>query len=153
MNEELIAPCGMNCAVCSAYLARVHDIQNKGVKMPYCSGCRPGKRKCAWLKKRCTLLMQGEVAYCNECPDFPCDKLKHIDLRYRTLFRTSFLANLEAIKKEGMERFLLEQEEKWLCPKCGGTISCHNGICYSCGLDRLKERLAKGKNRYRWEDG
>ena len=41
MREELIAPCGMNCGICSGYLASKYDVKGKGVKMPYCIGCRP----------------------------------------------------------------------------------------------------------------
>ena len=152
MNEVLIAPCGMNCAVCSAYLARRYDIKTKGVKMPYCAGCRPSNRQCAWLKKRCSMLLNGEVEYCYECSEFPCNRLCHIDQRYITNFRTSFIENLEYIRDNGIGQFLAKQEEKWKCPECGGVICCHNGICYDCGLDVLKERIADGKNRYRWQD-
>lgn len=150
MEEILIAPCGMNCAVCSSYLARKYDIKAKGVNMPYCAGCRPANRQCGWLKKRCRLLLKGEVKYCYECPDFPCEKLRHIDTRYITNFKMSFLENLRNIKENGIGRFLAGQEEKWMCPECGGTICCHNGICYNCGLERLKDRIANKKNRYRW---
>ena len=31
MNEELIAHCGMNCAICSGYLAYRHDVKSKGI--------------------------------------------------------------------------------------------------------------------------
>ncbi|MHB8086476.1 MAG: DUF3795 domain-containing protein, partial [Dehalococcoidia bacterium] len=51
MNEELIAPCGMNCAVCSRYLALKYNVKSKGIKISYCTGCRPRDRKCALLKK------------------------------------------------------------------------------------------------------
>ena len=34
------------------------------------------------------------------------------------------------------------------CPECGETISCHNGICYSCGLEKLKNK----KKIHTWED-
>ena len=33
MNEELIAPCGMNCSICGGYLAFKNDVKNK--KRPY----------------------------------------------------------------------------------------------------------------------
>ena len=36
MREELIAPCGMDCNVCSGYLALKHDVREKGVRIPYC---------------------------------------------------------------------------------------------------------------------
>jgi len=48
------------------------------------------------------------------------------------------LENLEIIKNQGIKTLLAREEEKWKCPRCGGVISCHNGICYTCGLDKLK---------------
>jgi len=44
--------------------------------------------------------------------------------------------------------FLEREEERWRCPTCGGTICCHNGICFDCGLEKLKAK----KKVYRWED-
>lgn len=148
MKEELIAPCGMNCNLCSTYLAYVNDIKSKGLRMPYCAGCRPRDKKCAFLKKKCDLLMEGRVEYCHQCPDFPCRNLEHIDKGYRKLYRMSMVDNLEYIKQNGIEALLAREEKKWRCPECGGTICCHNGICYSCGLEKLKSK----KKPYRWED-
>ena len=148
MNEELIAPCGMNCGICSGYLALKHDVKSEGIRMPYCAGCRPRDKKCAFLKKRCDLLMSGRVRYCYECDDFPCRNLQHIDKRYRANYRMSMIENLEYIKEYGMEKLLEKEEVKWKCPECGAVICCHNGICFECGLDKLRNK----KNKYRWED-
>jgi len=148
MEEILIAPCGMNCALCSSYLSMKNDLKRKGVMKTYCAGCRPRGKNCAFMKKRCNLLGSGLVKYCYECSEFPCLRLKHLDKRYRTNYRMSMIENLEYIKEYGIDIFLKKEEEKWRCPECGGTICCHNGICYSCGVDKLKEK----KRRYRWED-
>ena len=148
MNEELIAPCGMNCGVCSGYLALKHDLRNKGIRMPYCTGCRPRDKRCSFLKKRCTLLLNSKVKYCYECNDFPCRELSHIDKRYRMYYRMSMVENLESIKKNGIRQFLEKEEERWKCPECGGVICCHNGICFSCGVSKLGDK----KKLYRWED-
>jgi hypothetical protein len=148
MNEELIAPCGMNCAVCSGYLALVNEVRNKGVRMAYCRGCRPRNKICAFLKKRCKLLLESKVEYCYECPDFPCEKLKHIDANYRKKFRMSMIENLEFIREHGIQRLLARETDTWKCPDCGETICCHNGICFNCGLERLKIK----EKLYRWED-
>lgn len=140
MYEVLIAPCGMNCGVCSGYLALKNYVKSKGVKMTYCAGCRPRNKQCAFLKKKCQRLLKGLVQYCYECDVFPCASLLHIDKRYRTLFRMSMIDNLKYIKEHGIKKFLKKEEEKWRCPDCGGTISCHNGICFSCGLEKLKNK-------------
>jgi len=60
----------------------------------------------------------------------------------------SMIENLEFIKKYGIGRFLEEEAVKWRCPECGGVICCHNGICFNCGLDKLRQK----KQKYRWED-
>jgi hypothetical protein len=88
------------------------------------------------------------VKYCYECPDFPCPRLKRLDKRYRTFYRMSMIENLEYIRANGIKKLLEREEAKWRCPECGGVICCHNGICFSCGLERLKTK----KRRYRWED-
>ena len=147
MEESLVAPCGMNCNICAAYLAVTHDVKSKGIRMMYCVGCRPRNKACAFLKKKCDLLRKDEVRYCFECKDFPCEPLSAIDARYRKQFRMSEIENLQRIRDEGIEAFLMAEEEKWRCPNCGGVISCHNGICFDCSLETLKKR----KRLYRWE--
>jgi hypothetical protein len=149
MDEVLIAPCGMNCGICSGYLALKNDVKSRGVRMTYCTGCRPRNKQCAFLKKRCETLLNGQVQYCYECESYPCERLRHIDKRYfLSAFRMSMIENLEYIKEHGIEKFLKKEEKKWKCPECGGVICCHNGICFSCGLEKLKNK----KKIYRWED-
>ena len=148
MNEQLIAPCGMNCSLCCGYLALENNIRSKGIGMAYCKGCRPRERQCAILKKGCSLLLNGQVQYCYECGAFPCVNLLKLDKKYATQFRMSMIENLEYIKKNGINKFLVKEREKWKCPECGGVICCHNGLCSSCGLDRLRQK----KQKYRWEE-
>jgi hypothetical protein len=146
-DKTLVAPCGMNCSICSSYLAQKNALKNKGIKKSYCAGCRKSNKKCAFLKKRCSLLLGGKIKYCFLCRDFPCKRLKHLDERYRTYYRMSMIENLEFIKKNGIAKFLKKEEKKWQCKACGGSICCHNGLCFECDLGKLKEK----KNRYRWE--
>lgn len=148
INENLVAPCGINCAICAGYLAFKNDIKSTGVKMPYCTGCRIRDKKCAFLKKRCSLLLNNKVEYCFECKDFPCRKLQTIDQRYRQRYRMSMVENLKFIKQNGITKFLNKEKKKWQCPKCKNMISCHNGLCFICDLDKLKRK----RKKYRWED-
>lgn len=145
---DLISPCGMNCAICSGYLALKYDVKNKGVRMPYCTGCRPRDKQCAFLKKRCDLLLNNKIDYCFQCKKFPCDNLQHLDKRYHTFFRMSMIENLEFIRNYSITKFLEKESKKWTCTKCGEIICCHNGICFNCELDKLKNK----KKLYRWED-
>jgi hypothetical protein len=146
MEDQLIAPCGMNCGVCVSYLAMKNDLKNKGFGKSYCQGCRPRGKNCAFMKKNCDLLSKGLVRFCYECADFPCRRLKNLDSRYRARYHMSMIENLEFIKAKGMNSFLEKETEKWRCQNCGKTICCHNGICFSCGLDKLRRN-----KKYCWE--
>lgn len=128
-KPELIAPCGMNCGICLGFFG--YTMNDKKRKME-CTGCRPSGKSCAFIKKHCKKLLKKEVEYCYECKDFPCETLEALDKRYREKYDMSMIENLKFIKKEGMERFLEQQKEKYKCPKCGGVICVHNKKCYSC---------------------
>lgn len=148
MNANLIAPCGMNCALCSSYLAYKNDLKSKGIRHSYCRGCRPQNKECSVVKKRCDLIFNNEIKYCFKCKEFPCKPIIQLDERYRKFYRMSEIGNLNFIEKNGIRRFLKQQNDEWGCKKCGELICCHNGICYNCE----SEKLITKKRRYRWED-
>jgi hypothetical protein len=99
IDPALIAPCGMNCALCSGYLALKNDLRSKGIRMINCTGCRTRNKDCAFLKGHCSKLSKGELIFCFECTSFPCDRLKTIDKRYRARYRMSMIENLNLIKE------------------------------------------------------
>ncbi|MFA5364382.1 MAG: DUF3795 domain-containing protein [Candidatus Bathyarchaeia archaeon] len=148
MKEELVAPCGMNCNICSSYLALENDIKAKGIKLSYCKGCRPRNKMCAFVKKRCELYLNNKVDSCTECDQVPCELLKKLSKKYEERYRMNMVENLQYIKEHGMDKFLESEQKKWKCPECGGVICCHNGVCYSCGLEKLRNK----KQVYRWDD-
>jgi hypothetical protein len=80
---ELLAPCGTDCATCSAYLAFVNGISRKRGRITHCLGCRPRNKQCAYLKGQCELLPTNKIKFCFECVRYPCEILKRFDQRYR----------------------------------------------------------------------
>ncbi len=145
MHEELIAPCGMNCRLCVAYQYKQMDINKHGFHRTYCPGCIPRGKNCLHMADACEKLAKGTVRFCFECGDFPCKRLKGLDKRYRTKYHMSMIENLESIRDIGIDDFLTAQENKWCCPKCGGVICCHNGLCLACDLETLINN-----RKYRW---
>ena len=132
-KQEQIAPCGMNCGVCSAYLAYSHSLPKKRGKITYCSGCRQRKKTCAYLKRDCQQLAEGKVSFCHECSEFPCTRLVHLDNRYQTEYGTSLIRNLEEIRSIGIESFLRNQTKSFRCQDCGDeAVSVHNKKCFAC---------------------
>jgi hypothetical protein len=142
ISEHLIAPCGMNCALCSRYLAYLNNL-----KRSHCIGCRPANKNCgALLKNKCTgakNILKGNILFCFECSQYPCKKLIHLDERYRANYRMSMIENLESIKKHGITRFIKKQYKKHSCKKCGSLISTHNNKCFKCDtITKLVDKTA-----------
>lgn len=122
-----IAPCGMNCGVCIAYLRE---------KKP-CSGCRERsenkpKHCVSCFIVNCEKLAETQTGFCIDCAEFPCARMKRLDIRYRKNYPTSLIGNQRQIKSDGMDTFLESEAKKWLCPHCGVTLSIHRDLCLSC---------------------
>ena len=118
MKTVLIAPCGMNCSLCVAYL---RDKKR-------CPGCRnisnenEPKTRTQCTIKNCDQLKKDNWKYCSDkCEKFPCKRLKNLDKRYRTKYDMSMIANLENIKKLGIRKFIEKEKKRWIK---GGKIFC-----------------------------
>lgn len=147
MEEDLIAPCGMNCSLCAAYQFKQKDLNKRGFHRKYCSGCLPRGENCVHMADACELLGNGLIRFCFECDKYPCKRLRALDKRYRTKYHMSMIENLNVIKEKGMAAFLKAEEVKWRCQICGGTICCHNGLCLECDFDTFLEN-----KKYRWNE-
>ena len=103
-DSMLIAPCGVDCGLCRAF---IRD------RKP-CPGFRGDDRhksnaciRCAI--KNCKELAAGKHQFCSSCAQFPCAHLRHLDGRYRARYSVSVIANQERIKAVGVERFVTEE--------------------------------------------
>ncbi len=128
IRTTLIAPCGMNCRLCRAYL------RDKKA-CPGCRGenCVKPKTRVTCRIKNCQTFQQDNARYCNSCDRFPCDRLSHLDERYRTKYGMSMIDNLVYIKQFGIRHFIRSEKEKWSCPACGQLICVHKPQCLFCG--------------------
>jgi len=122
MKSKFITPCGMNCAICLAFLRE----RNR------CEGCWSPERKCG---KNCTIrsCIHLKGKYCFECTSYPCKRLLQLDIRYRKKYRMSMIENLNNIKKDGIRKFIKTERLRWTCLKCGGIMCVHQGFCFTCG--------------------
>ena len=117
-KPKLIAPCGMNCNICVAYLREKN-------KCPGCNLLNP--KKC--IIKNCAQLKKNNWKFCStRCEKFPCQRLKSLDKRYRTKYGMSMIDNLKFIQKKGIRKFIKKEEERWKCKD--GVICVHNKKCY-----------------------
>jgi hypothetical protein len=125
---SLIAPCGMNCGICMAYLREKDK----------CPGCRAidTNKAISVIRckiKNCEVIQKEKAKFCFECDSFPCKSVKHMDKRYQSKYNMSVIENLENIQRFGIRKFVENEKIRWACPECGGTICVHKRNCYSCG--------------------
>ena len=143
-SNILAAPCGLNCATCSKYLAYRHNFRRS-----QCKGCRPENKKCSYLFEKCSginssLPGTASAKFCFECDQYPCDQINRMDRRYHSSFGVSVRDNLDFIQTRGAAAFMDEQSKKYRCSKCGDTISIHNRKCFSCDeITRLVEKRTR----------
>lgn len=141
LSEKLVAPCGMNCAVCSKYLSHAHKLNRS-----QCPGCRSRNKKCAYLFDKCSgmnhgLKINAAAQFCSECGQYPCKQIHRMDARYRQHYKMSVTENLEYIHQNGPGEFIRDQYRRYRCPRCGGWISIHNRKCFKCDtITKLVEK-------------
>ena len=128
MDKVLIAPCGMNCALCLGYQRKKNT----------CPGCRSfGTDKSSYCKRciiiNCEKRKGKEADFCYVCDSFPCKRLKDLDKRYRTKYNMSMLENLAYIQKKGVQAFVENEQVRWKCKSCGKLICVHREYCLECG--------------------
>jgi hypothetical protein len=45
----------------------------------------------------------------------------------------SMIDKLNRIKEIGIDRFMMVENQRWVCKKCGDVICVHSKKCYKCG--------------------
>lgn len=145
---DQIAPCGMNCGVCKAYLAYSRGVPYKKGQVSHCTGCLSRNKNCAFVKRDCEKLRKKRIRFCYECADMPCKNLAKIDEYYRARFGMSMVENLKMMQDRGIAEFLRRQAEVYRCPSCGDVVSIHNGRCYACGHQTGKPEGSNPKHRW-----
>lgn len=107
MKKDMIAPCGMNCMLCMAYL------RDKKV----CPGCNGNAEEIFTYCRNCIIRncdKRNDKPFCFVCDEFPCKRLKALDKRYKTKYEMSMIENLEFIKEHGIKGFLENEEKRWV---------------------------------------
>lgn len=126
IDARMIAPCGVNCLVCSAHLDDRKPCP--GCRAPTEKITRKSCRNC--VKKHCAF--EKGFEWCFACGRFPCAHIKSLDKRYRQNYDVDLIKNgLDA--KQDMDVFLQTQKERFTCKSCGGVIDQHHRRCSECG--------------------
>lgn len=118
ITKNMIAPCGIDCAVCRAH------VREKNV----CPGCNNGPTLPSCKKCKIKLCDKKTGEHCFACAEFPCEKMRKLDKRYREKYGMSEIENLEFIRDHGIDKFLESEKKKWLTDE--GIICVHDRKVY-----------------------
>ena len=148
--------CGLYCGACEVINARTDADKERVIQIfeknipdwqatpeeMHCSGCKSEDVFVNCAKCPIRSCAQGRrVEFCHECCEYPCmihtyfkmgavqiPVLKHIAILER---------NQAFIKRQGVQKWLEDQEKKWKCPQCGNPFSWYSEQCCDCGRSFL----------------
>jgi len=150
IENNFLAPCGLYCGVCGVYYATRDNNENflerllamyqekipgiEGVSLDNlkCDGCLSDRvslfcRRCAI--RACT--REKEFSGCHECQDFPCD---HIDKFPMPVGKKVILRAIPYRQKYGTEKWVHDEETRYVCPECGHTVFRGAKRCNKCSV-------------------
>ncbi len=158
---HLAAACGTYCGACPAYLNKHGKGKNnfptepvnakidafvKMMKGFQCDGCLSGgtlANHCKNCNIRTHAASTQNDGRCTNCGDLPCYRVTNlINDGNNYPHRQEYLPNLAKIKEMGVEEWILYEEERWNCSKCGQTLSWYDTRCTGCGEPRSKDLFA-----------
>jgi hypothetical protein len=87
-----IAPCGINCALCSGYQRTVNTC-------PGCLSDEPGPSYCRECSIKLCEKKTSPADLCINCEDYPCRRMKQLEKRYRENTGRLFLNRCRPLKK------------------------------------------------------
>jgi len=140
----LMGPCGLYCGVCAILIADRDNnakfkerlvnlykggIPGKGV-LPgsedltvddiKCSGCMSDNlfKYCELCHIRDCTRKRGYQG-CHECNDWPCEYIENFPM---TVGKKVILRAIPQIRQWGLDRFIKEEEARYVCPECGNKV-------------------------------
>lgn len=148
INSELLAPCGFYCGVCGVYFAtRDNNILFLEKLMGFYKDNLPGFEKTTIEDFQCTGCLSDNVSIickgcsiknctesrsysgCHECDDFPC---KFIDEFPIPVGKKVILRAVPYRREYGNEKFVCDEEARYVCPECGNKLFRGAKHCNKC---------------------
>lgn len=144
INPDFLSPCGLYCGVCAIYIAHRDDnrklkerlvkvyrggVPGKGtlpnsdslsVEDIRCEGCLSEVlfMHCQQCAIRSCAKQRGFEG-CHECDEFPC---RHIEEFPMTVGKKVILRAVPHRRAVGTERWVEDEEARYVCPACGNKV-------------------------------
>lgn len=148
INPNFVSPCGLYCGVCGIhYATRDHNEKfmeklvsfYKG-QMPgmdelmtkdlYCQGCLSDQPNvfCGSCAIRDCTRNKGYEG-CHECEDWPCAHLEDFPV---PVGKKVIMRVIPYWREHGTEKFVADEEARYLCPECGHQLFRGARRCNRC---------------------
>lgn len=125
--KEIVGVCGLFCGTCPSFADGICGGCLSDNVSGECAECKHGFRECA---------KEHKVVRCNECVDFPCQRLHD----FRDVHVVDGISHHEHIleyvarqREIGIEAWVKEQEESNACPVCKTLMIWCERKCRKCG--------------------
>jgi len=147
-NPEFIAPCGLYCGVCGIlYATRENNQKFKERLLSFYNGTLPGSEDLKVEDISCRGCLSEEpfvycqrcgirdctknkgYAGCFECNDFPCQLIKDFPI---PVGKSVIMRAIPHWREVGTEKWIQDEEARYLCPECGHKLFRGAKRCNSC---------------------
>lgn len=158
VNPNFASPCGLYCGVCAIHIAdrdnnekfkerlvnlykggipgkgTLPDCEELTVNDITCNGCLSDEpfMYCRQCEIRDCVKERGYTG-CHECEEFPC---RHIDEFPMAVGRKVILRSVPYRREVGTEKWIEDEEARYVCPSCGNKVFRGVVTCNRC-----KEKL------------
>ena len=141
LEKELIAPCGLYCGVCAVLIAyrdhnqkfkeRLGAVYECSPEQIACKGCLSGMRfkHCEACAIRSCTIKRGYEG-CHQCDNFPCALIENMTM---AVGKKVALRAIPTWRELGTEKWVEQEERRYLCPSCGYKLFRGAKRCRRCG--------------------
>ena len=148
INPEHISPCGLYCGVCGIYQATQNNdlrflkiilrkyqsiipgTENFTEEDLFCDGCHSERR--SFTCNSCAIRecsQKNEYSGCHECSKFPCEAINNFPISTR---KKVILRAIPYRQKHGTEKWIAEEEIRYICPSCNEKLFRGVTQCKKC---------------------
>ena len=148
LEEKFLAPCGLYCGVCgvlyatrdnnekflqkllSVYQSKIPGLDDLTAEDLKCDGCLSDRKSIfcqACAIRDCT--QEKDYQGCHEYKDWPCEHIEHFPIQ---VGKKVILRAIPHWRKHGTEKWVEEEEARYICPECSNRIFRGAKRCNKC---------------------